>query len=372
MRPTFLKGAVVGGITGTLCAAGAVALAGTGIGAVFNLGKTNSVDAQSVLKGQPANGDTQLVVQNTGTGRGVAAASASANGLYAKSVSGIGVAADSNSGVGAAGNSPSNQGAVHGESTKGDGVFGLSLSATAAGVRGVDTAGDFGVRGRSASTGPGIRGTSVNGHGVEGRSSSSQGVFGASSQSAAAVIGESGAADAVVGTTHSGQGLAGRAVGVDGEAPNGGNGVYGEGKIGVIGETVGGGGAAFLALGNATQNRTGGGWIKAMAYIDPFQADPIRQCYNSALAPDKAQAGDCGLTYSHSGALAGVYFIDFGFAVYDRPVVVTPVYDGGDIGAELLHGASASEQQVRTFYSSVGDSGNDAELTDAPFYIVVY
>ena len=54
MKPTFFKGAVAGGIAGALCAAATVALAGTGINGIFNLGVDNSVDGQTQLHGTRA------------------------------------------------------------------------------------------------------------------------------------------------------------------------------------------------------------------------------------------------------------------------------------------------------------------------------
>lgn len=66
MKGTFFKGVVLGALTSTLVLIAATALAGTGINAVFNLGKTNKVNAQSTLKGA-TNGKT-LQLTNSGTG----------------------------------------------------------------------------------------------------------------------------------------------------------------------------------------------------------------------------------------------------------------------------------------------------------------
>ena len=63
MKATFFKGAVVGGIAGAICAAGTVALAGTGIGGVFNLGGDNTVNGQTQLRGNTG-GNPQLRVNN--------------------------------------------------------------------------------------------------------------------------------------------------------------------------------------------------------------------------------------------------------------------------------------------------------------------
>jgi hypothetical protein len=82
-------------------------------------------------------------------------------------------------------------------------------------------------------------------------------------------------------------------------------------------------GWAVQSLGNATQSRAGGGFVKAMAFIDPFNTtDPIRQCFNSQLPPSQATKGDCDIIYTKLGT--GYYNFDFGFQANDRFVSVTP------------------------------------------------
>lgn len=61
-----LRTAVVAALIGACAAAATVAVAGTGIGGVFNLGQTNSVDATSRLQGASSSG-AQLAVTNTST-----------------------------------------------------------------------------------------------------------------------------------------------------------------------------------------------------------------------------------------------------------------------------------------------------------------
>lgn len=68
MRMTFVKGIVAGGAVAVGALASASALAGTGIGGVFNLGQTNTVNAKSMLSGATAG--PQLQVTNTSTGTG--------------------------------------------------------------------------------------------------------------------------------------------------------------------------------------------------------------------------------------------------------------------------------------------------------------
>lgn len=69
MKRPFLKGALIGGLGAALVMVSSAALAGTGIGAVFNLGRVNSVNAQSALVGSAST--TMLRVRNTGNGRAV-------------------------------------------------------------------------------------------------------------------------------------------------------------------------------------------------------------------------------------------------------------------------------------------------------------
>ncbi|MDX6513545.1 MAG: hypothetical protein QOE36_3049 [Gaiellaceae bacterium] len=80
MRVSGLKGVAVGCVLGALATTATVAIAGNGIGGVFNLGQANSVDAPSTLSGT-TNG-TQLNVWNLAN-----AAAARALVVYGKSPS---------------------------------------------------------------------------------------------------------------------------------------------------------------------------------------------------------------------------------------------------------------------------------------------
>jgi hypothetical protein len=66
-RGDFFKGIVLGATVSALVLVTTSAMAGTGLGAVFNLGKTNSVNAPSTLKG--ATSGKNLQITNTGSGR---------------------------------------------------------------------------------------------------------------------------------------------------------------------------------------------------------------------------------------------------------------------------------------------------------------
>jgi hypothetical protein len=93
MRGSFLKGAVVGFVCAVLGGA-TVALAGSGINGVFNLGVSNSVDAKTTLTG--ASPGIQLQVTNTNTAAGT-------SGLAVTSKSAATTGVFTNSGGGSAG-----------------------------------------------------------------------------------------------------------------------------------------------------------------------------------------------------------------------------------------------------------------------------
>lgn len=68
MKATFLKGVALGSVVSLVTLSASAAVAGTGVGAIFNLGRTNSVDATTLLTGS-TNGK-QLQITNSSTRRG--------------------------------------------------------------------------------------------------------------------------------------------------------------------------------------------------------------------------------------------------------------------------------------------------------------
>ena len=74
MRSDLLKGAIVGAVSAVLVLSTATALAGTGVGKVFNLGKVNSVNKSSYLAGSTSS--RMLSITNNGSGPAL--------GLYVK------------------------------------------------------------------------------------------------------------------------------------------------------------------------------------------------------------------------------------------------------------------------------------------------
>jgi hypothetical protein len=129
MHGSFLKGAVVGLVCAVIGGA-TVALAGSGIGGVFNLGQANTVDAQTQLSGATA-GSAQLQVNNT-------SASASSEGVHVLNASNAAAMMGENSSTGTG---------VYGTSTNGFGVLATSASASTAAMKaqnsGGGTAGSF-------------------------------------------------------------------------------------------------------------------------------------------------------------------------------------------------------------------------------------
>jgi hypothetical protein len=145
---SHLKTAVVSAFVGAIAATGTVALAGTGVGGIFNLGQANTVDATSSLSG--ASTGAQLQVTNSGTGT-------AAQGIAAFNNSAAATLYGRNSGTGPA---------VSGRADKkNNGVEGVSAGSGASGVFGANTSADgFGVAGRSTgASGIGVFGNNTGG-----------------------------------------------------------------------------------------------------------------------------------------------------------------------------------------------------------------
>jgi len=168
------------------------------------------------------------------------------------------------------------------------------------------------------------------------------------------------------------------------EAPAGKAAVYGNApggsSIGVVGEATAATsagvlgrnptGAAVHADGNATQARDKGGFVKAMAYIDPFlPADQyVVRCYNSQQAGETASTAPCGIQVFRTGR--GTYTIDFGFKVADRFVSLTSQGDyGGEYGLAVGTISSATGNRITVSFSQIG---NEQTGVDTAFHIIVY
>jgi hypothetical protein len=295
-----------------------VALGGTSYAATggnFILGKSNGAGTPTQLTSATTNAAGTLKVANTASSGGRA------------------IQGTSNTGQGVYGYSSQNAGLV-GESLNFDGVYGVSNSATHAAVSAHNEVwGGYGLwaaGGDAANNTAAVHGQSTAGNAVEGISGKN---------TASGVYGQN---------TSSGYGVAGRA--------NSGTAVLGDSS----------GGWAFNASGNATQSRTGGGFVKAMAFVSTGATDQIKQCFNSQLPAGQATSGDCGIAYSSRGT--GIYDVDFGFKVSDRIVSVTPANACCNVARELdafPFGGQPNKLEV----TSHNANGN---LDNSSFYILVY
>ncbi len=90
------------------------------------------------------------------------------------------------------------------------------------------------------------------------------------------------------------------------------------GGTGIVGTSVNGN--AIVANGNVSQSLTGGGWVKAMAYIDyqvyPYSSSVLR-CFNSTLLGSAATTPPCNFALTVAPGQGGP-FVDFGFQVDNR------------------------------------------------------
>jgi hypothetical protein len=143
-------------------------------------------------------------------------------------------------------------------------------------------------------------------------------------------------------------------------------------KLDVRGQ-AGTSGFGIAADNNAWQARGAGGWVKAMAYVDPFAAGgiAITRCYNSQATGAAVTTAPCGITIVHN--LQGDNTLDFGFQMSDRFVQVSVVnVNGGYLGAMQYAGSAATQLGVVTFVTDYTGSGFDGGNVDTPFVIFVF
>jgi hypothetical protein len=135
-----VKPTLMGAAAAALVLTTTTALAGSGVGGVFNLGVVNTVDATSSLSGDPG-ANPELRVTNTGAaGAGIRADAQAGTAVTGNSISGTGQLGQSQSGIGISG--------VHSATTGSNpGVQGTtnSTAATAAGVLGKNMGGGPGL-----------------------------------------------------------------------------------------------------------------------------------------------------------------------------------------------------------------------------------
>jgi hypothetical protein len=240
----------------------------------------------------------------------------------------------------------------------GNGVVGSSAasSGTIAGAmgKGSSSAG-YGVEGSSPNIGVYGTATGAKSYGVEG-SSPNVGVFGDGTGSVGIGVDGHGANVGVKGVATTSTGLAGLF----------------QGNV-----TINSGGKLNLA-GNAEQARSMGGFVKAIAYVDPRMSGKagIVRCYNSQ---NGSSTPPCGFNFLYE--TLGDYVVDFGFQVNDRFIQVTPVFVGGgfdeyQVGASVCldtcRTITSSQVEVNTFYPSGASVPNPPFATNTPFFIMIF
>ena len=221
------------------------------------------------------------------------------------------------------------------------GVFGTAdpFTGNSNGVYGVANANGAGVLGKNSGTGYGVYGVASG--------SAGQGVWGESSGGA---ISNGAPSDGVHGVSHS---IAGSGVGGTNDATDG-TGVWGSDKKGY----------GFATDSHTFQSRNAGGWVKAMAYINPSTG--IQRCFTSQGTGSTATQVPCGMTFTYK--IAGAYILDFGFKVDDRFLVLTSIGGTTVLSAGLDDQFSVTANQA---YIQDWDSQNST-LVDFPFYVVVF
>jgi hypothetical protein len=159
--------------------------------------------------------------------------------------------------------------------------------------------------------------------------------------------------------------VAGQGSGISGSS-TGGNGV--EGKTaspsgsGLYGQNTGGG-WALNAAGNATQSLASGGFIKAMASVDP-STGAITNCFNSQVPPSEATTGNCGGMFEYDGGPGGS-FLYLTFSTLHKVMLVTP-------SPTNFVPLSISVYKGYDYYAYVTIADAAGNYVDAPYEIVVF
>jgi len=355
------------GYEGLLCSGSGYGVVGeaTLYAGVFGVGSNaNGVMGQSTngtgVFGQSANashpgvGGENDVTNGTGV-RGTADTGSGASGVYGTSAAGNGVYGTSSTGFGGRFASTSGTGTYV---TGGNGTYSVGSANNGVGLWGVANTG---------STAAGVYGTSSSAYGVWGASTSSvgSGVYGTSSTGyGGKFVSTSGTVPAAYMSGSTGtysEGTANNGIGVWATANTGtgARGVFGASINGTGVEGVSTNGYAMNAGGDTQQERDKGGWAKAMLREG---SGAITRCYNSqGLTPNSTPP--CGFTITRNAP--GDYTIDFGFAVYDRFISITPEYAALQAVIPTMYYTDLNQVRVRTF------SGGTT-LMDSAFILIIY
>jgi hypothetical protein len=160
------------------------------------------------------------------------------------------------------------------------------------------------------------------------------------------------------------------AAGVAGINNGGGYGVYGAGGVGVFGT---GSTYGFQTDSNVNQARAAGGWVKAMVYVNAYQAPyTIIRCFNSTLAGAAAATPPCGFNLSVD--TFGDWIVDFGFQVNDRFVSATTFGKGLTVINECTSEVTVYSlctaltlSQILVFTQDTGGNWNNSY-----FHLIIY
>lgn len=247
--------------------------------------------------------------------------------------------------VSSSASAPAILGTSTGTSGTSNGVEGVTGSATASGVAGINSSG-IGVYGSSS-------GTSATSAGVWGQTSSATGA---------------GVEGLNTSTDPNATGIYGysNSFGVTGSSPGVGMRGYssgtGAGATAVQGITFGNA-TGFYTDSNVQQARNMGGWVKAMVSVNaenpPYM---ITNCFNSFLVGPAATTPPCGINFNE--AYLGAWTLDFGFQVIDRVLSAT-LYD--NIGGANCITASPGLSVVTVFTSDCGGNGKGANFSVVVF-----
>jgi hypothetical protein len=126
----------------------------------------------------------------------------------------------------------------------------------------------------------------------------------------------------------------------------------------------------IFANGNTGQQRTSGGWVKAMVFYSGL-SNGIAYCFNSTLAGAAATTPPCGFTPTRFGT--GDYQIDFGFQVDDR---FFSVGGGGGVNTVCTDTTAAPGCEGTTVNANQAElilrTSTGGSLFDTKLYLIVY
>jgi hypothetical protein len=137
--------------------------------------------------------------------------------------------------------------------------------------------------------------------------------------------------------------------------------------VAVYGAALDASGEAFYAQGNAKQERTKSGWIKALVRV--FGDSPTR-CFRGDQVLARVDANTCsGFSVSGSG---GANTVTFPFQVNDRYVVVTPEHDASVPVFSTYSFTGPNQVLVRTWGCTAVVGSTPCALYGSAFTIAIY